>query len=655
MIVPRMKAVFALLRLLCSLVLCLPALAAQPAVVIVVLPPATLQDWQRADAPTLHHLMQTGALGVMNTRTAHQAGHDEAQTLQSALLTLGAGARAAGTAFPSRFLPASSALPGTEASAASLFQRRTAAAVQPGRSVCLDWPAVAAANHNPGYDLSLGNLAETLAAHGVSVASGGGANADWLAAGSSGTVRHMTELRAAPGLCLIWGAADLPSAEAALAKAAAQVTMYQGCLIVVSPLAGSAANKQLAPVLVWGLSIPAGVLRSPSTHRPGLIINTDFAPSVAACFGIPRSAFRVLPFGFAWSEASASDAAGVCTRLNAEAVRQSQGMRLLPYTAAVLGFWILAVTMLASRLLLPRIALLVPFITLTAALLAVSAASFGLLLLALAGSCLAFAGSRKFVPYAAACLSLILCADMGTGNTLMHRGLLGYSALEGARYYGLGNEAMGLLLGASLIAVSRLWSPRVLTRLTLIGGMAGIIVLLGSAGAKAGGVLVSLAVYGTFLYTASGHAWTARTILMLAAVMVTGIGLAALGDAFFHGGSHSHIGEAVHRITVGGAGEGWDVVTRKLAVEGRLAYHSAWALLLWLELGCTLWLWKTLPALDSRDRAFRLAGSAGVWTCLLLNDAGVVAAAIFGIFLWTAAVTQKSASRPRNDPGPEST
>lgn len=638
-----MKLLFALLCLLCAL----PCLAASPAVVIVLLPPATLHDWQTADAPALHRLMQSGALGVMNTRTAHQAGRQEQEAPQSALLTLAAGARAAGSpsnfSLSAYFLPASSPAPGIGISAAALFERRTGIRAGPSQSVCLDWPAVLAANQSLGYDLRLGSLADTLAAHSVSVVSGGGPNADWLAAGGNGTVQHIPTLRAMPGRCLIWDVGpDMASADKILTKAAAQVAALQGRLIVLSPIAG---QRQLAPVLVWGPGIPAGLLHSPSTRRPGLVTNTDFDPSVAALFGISRTQFQSEPFGFAWSPKAAAVAAVACHQINAEAVRQALGMRLLPYAVAGLGFWIACVTLLAARFAVPAAVLFMPLAVLSAALLAGSAAAFGLLFAALLAALAVssrFVSSGRLLIATSIFLILVLCADAVTGNTLMHRGLLGYSALEGARYYGIGNEAMGLLLGATLVAAARLRPPNATARFALLGAMAGIVVLLGTAGAKAGGVLVSLALFSAFLLAAGGRRWTAKTVVLLIAVVFAGLSVVALGDAFLHAGTHSHIGEAVQRIAAGGAGEAWDIIRRKLAVEGRLAYHSAWAALLWLGLLSTAWAWKTTPAVDDREKALRLAGGVGVTACLLLNDAGVVAGAIFTALLWSAAIMQKS-------------
>ncbi len=632
--------------------------AAAPPALVVILLPGSLQDWQNADAPHLHHLMQTGAIAVMNTRTAHRAGAQERETPQSALLTLGAGSRAAAIGTVASFLQARAQAPGTAAPVGALFERRTGLSPRAGQSVCLDWPAVIKANTDLGYDLHLGALADALAAHGYSIEAGGGLDADWVAAGSSGAVQHVSKLQAAPGLCLVWDTGtNITKADAVVGIAAAQTAALGSRLVVVSPYARAAEyaqNERLMPVLVWGKDVPAGLLLSPSTRRPGLVTNTDFAPSVADYFGIMRSEFRPLPFGFAWSvqPSSVSVMSGSvpkAARISRDAIQQARGMRLLPYLAAVLGFWLLAATAAVCRGFTPGAWTLVPLAALAAALFAVSLPSFWVLLPCVFGLTLAltrFVGRSSALAFMAAGVTLALITDLVTGNHLMQRSLLGYSAIEGARYYGIGNEAMGLLLGAALTAIAHFWPAGKATRLALALLMGGIVLLLGSAGAKAGGVLVSLAVFGTFLYAVSGRRWTGRTAILLTAVVAGGMALTALGDAFLMPAhAHSHIGEAVRRIASGGPGEAGDIIRRKLMVEGRLAYHSAWAVLLWAGVLCTGILWQRTPLKrqlkGQAEAAFRAAGLVGIFACLLLNDAGVVAAAIFTALLWCEAISKK--------------
>ncbi len=622
--------------------------SAAPPALIVILLPGSLEGWKSADAPHLHSLMQTGAVAVMNTRTAHRAGVQERESPESALLTLGAGSRAAGTGNAASFLPRQATLPGTAVPAGALFQRRTGGVTQPGQSVCVNWPAVVHANTALGYDLHLGNLADTLTAQGYRVEAGGGPSADWVAASSSGIVQYAARLQAAPGLCLIWDAGtNIAAADASIGTAAAQTAALSSRLLVIAPYAlgaDSARNERLTPVLLWGKEVPAGLLTSPSTRRPGLVTNTDFAPSVANYFGVARSEFRPLPFGFAWSVRASSGGVSKAAQISRDAVQQAQGMRLLPYLAVVLGLWLLAATAASYRGISLEAVMVVPLAVLTAAQLAVSAPSFWILLPCLLGLIVVLTqtiGRSNAGAFLAALVILTLTGDMLTGSHLMQRSLLGYSAIEGARYYGLGNEAMGLLLGSALTVTARFWSAGKTARFFLAVLMGGIVLLLGSAGAKAGGVLVSLAVFGTFLFAVSGRRLTGRIAALLVAVVLAGILFAALGDAFLlPGHTHSHIGEAVRRIASGGSGEAEDIIRRKLAVEGRLAYHSAWAVLLWAGVFCTAALWKKTPPIQTQA-ALRSAGMAGILACLLLNDAGVVAAAIFTAVLWCEATDKK--------------
>ncbi len=615
--------------------------AASPPALVVVLLPGSLHAWQSADAPHLHFLMRTGALAVMNTRTAHRAGRQERESPQSALLTLGAGSRAAGTASAAGFSLTQTKLLGTAVPLGTLFERRTGLVPSAGQSVCVSWPAIVQANANLGYDLSLGSLADTLTAHGFRVEAGGGPDADWVAAGSSGMVTHSARLQAAPGLCLIWDAGtNIPAADAFIQAAAAQTAALGSRLLVVAPYAPDAdfaRNERLTPVLLWGKDVPHGLLTSPSTRRPGLVTNTDFAPAAASYFGIARPGFHPLPFGFAWSARASNAAVSEAARISQEAVQQAQGMRLLPYLAVALGVWLLAATAASYRQIPIEALTLVPLAVLSAALFSMSAPSFWILapcLLALTALLTRTVGRSNAGTFMAATVTLTLIGDMMTGSHLMQRSLLGYSAIEGARYYGIGNEAMGLLLGSALTVMVRFWSSGKTTQLTLVAFMGGIVLLLGSAGAKAGGVLVSLAVFGTFLLAVSGRRLTGRSAALLIAVALAGIMLAALGDAFLAPAhAQSHLGEAVRRIASGGSGEAADIIRRKLAVEGRLAYHSAWAVLLWTGILCTGLLWRRMSAVQTQA-ALRSAGLVGMVTCLLLNDAGVVAAAIFTAVLW---------------------
>ena len=102
----------------------------------------------------------------------------------------------------------------------------------------------------------------------------------------------------------------------------------------------------------------------------------------------------------------------------------------------------------------------------------------------------------------------IVALGLVAGDTLFNHAyetsgsLLGYSPLEGARYYGLGNEAMGVLAGASAVLSSRVAlsikpGEAASRQGTIIGGVmmwisTAAILALPNLGAKAGAIPVTV-------------------------------------------------------------------------------------------------------------------------------------------------------------------
>ncbi len=588
-----------LLSLLLLLLLTGPCLGKPGPLVVILLPGTSLRDWQNADAPSLHRLMKFGALAVMNTRTARQSGDTQRESPQSALITLGAGSRAASTA--------------TKAI---------------------------------GYRVLPGNLTDALAKAHVVIRTGGGENALLVAASQSGEILSAASLTTlAPG-CTIWDAgSDIQAADTLIGNAAGQVDTRKGRLIVLAAFASNAdyaQGRRLSPVLEYGKAVPGGLLVSASTRRPGLVTNTDFAPTVADYFGLSRADFPARPFGFAWTFQETHTAAIQTSVLEEEAYRQGREMRILPYAALVFAIWILLATLLLIRGKLPAWAAAIPLTATLALLLARSAAeacAYFPLLILLGFGVAARCGWRRAVSILASGIIFVLVVALAMGGSLMHSSLLGYSAVEGARYYGIGNEAMGLLVGSALVVAAWLWPLGKYSKVCTLALLIGVTILLGlpQAGAKAGGLLVASSAFGIFLWEKHGGKWSWRMVAFVGMASVGLLGVVALGDSLLQPSHQSHMGEAIQRIRSDGFGEARGIIIRKLAVEGRLAWHSTWAALLWIGIVCL-----------RQARPLSMAGFVAVAACLLFNDAGTVAAALCLVPLWGEAVVQSQKSLGRN-------
>lgn len=636
-----------LLILLCLLTMQAASAAASAPLAVILLPGTSLSDWRSAHAPTLQRIMATGAIAVMNTRTARRASDHARETPESAALTLGAGSRAAGGSEVTDFHPAPQIVPGLACTYGELYTRRTGMTWRPQNWVNADWATSQRENAGKGYDLAPGNLGSALQRHAISVICGGGRLANAIACNADGVIPTVSAGSSLPHSlpqCLIWDAGpNLATADKVISDVAAEVQKQHGTLLIISPFVSDrdyATGRRLSPVVLWGQRIASGLLYSPSTHRAGLVTNTDFAPTVVTLLGAsPDSRWLASePFGHAWKTRASHGNIAQVVRLESAAYRQARGMAVLPAIAIVLGLLLIGQLVLARRRSIYSISWL-PLVIIWALVISPDI-GWAFVVIAILGIVL-WRLAIRFSPWHSICavaalIAATLVVDLLVGNPLMRWGMLGYSAVEGARYYGIGNESMGPLIGALMVSAAFLWSKRIELRVGIAIAFIVCAALLGlpAAGAKAGGVLVAVAAFSVFLWTIWGKRLTPAAIGAIIVLMVCALAWIASGDVGHRTAQQSHIGRGVERVESGGIREAAEIADRKLAVEGRLLYHSAWAFPLWTSFAGLIILSK--HRLTGEKRALLRGGVAGIIACLAVNDAGVVAGALCGVLITSA-------------------
>jgi len=430
-------------------------------------------------------------------------------------------------------------------------------------------------------------------------------------------------------------------------------------LILLSPAPAPSADPvdRLVPLLLASPEGIAGLIESPSTRTLGLAASTDFLPTVAALLrlepprGLVGRPVRLIadrqPSPEAWAGLHAGWVADSRRKAFFGGLPGLQALLVLLGTGglAVRGAVAWGVRAAAASALavlaLPGALLLLPLLPLESDLLAGAALSASLAGAMAAAWALGPIRGRSLAGVLAAGTVVLLAGDLLMGAPLQRRAWMGYSVMEGARYYGIGNE-----LGAVLTALGLLTAGWVLARRRLRSGCA--VGLLGAAavaglpvlGANAG-VALSLAVGAAVLVAAERGAGTGWRILIAAAVAGAAVvALALAADLLAPGEGRTHIGRAMAE-SGGIAGIAW----RKLALNLHLVLHSAWTLPL-LAAGAALWVLSRLT--DSSARTTErgtLAGLLGAGACLLVfNDSGVVAAAECVLLAWAGAVVHPALS-----------
>jgi hypothetical protein len=421
------------------------------------------------------------------------------------------------------------------------------------------------------------------------------------------------------------------------------------------------SNRRMAPVLIVGEGITHGLITSGSTRRPGLITNTDIAAGVLGYFGlkIPPSVIGRPPTSMA-----KSNPLSFLVAVDAYVTQQNDRLILMRLMATVLTFVIIAVLLLrrwpevTSRLALvpamvaPLMAILPLFgsytVMVSGAILAGMAVVIALLILllriravhALIGLC--------------AALCLIVAADLFRGGTLLANSPFSYSPSEGARFYGLGNEMSGSLVGAAIVVVFGLVGPLVgrmpgirrLRTLICVACFGGLAVLAGAPtlGADTGGALASLAVAAAALgVLASGKMTTKRWLIVIGA-SVAAFGLIAVLDHLRGTGGETHLGKAFELVTSGRAAEFGLIIARKVGMNLKLLQSSMWSKLLLVSVGAMVYLRATSRGKRPiwTAQAVKLI-AVGALVAFLVNDSGVVGAATCLVYAWSLeAITRSS-------------
>ncbi|NLG86774.1 MAG: hypothetical protein GX489_06120 [Firmicutes bacterium] len=414
--------------------------------------------------------------------------------------------------------------------------------------------------------------------------------------------------------------------------------------------------QRLAPIAVWGPGVAKGLLTSATTRRPGLIANIDIAPSILAYCQLPAPATII---GRPISIVPTNKALSVLEVLEQRAAINYQQrpvvLRLfivylivvlaLSVASAVLHFGFLDQAvhrLLLSGIAVPLIFLVLPLlpplslaatVTITAMLAAIPAvATFNSI------------SSKKILWWVAGATVFVLILDVFSGQNLVSSSLLGYCFISGARYYGLGNEYMGIFIGALLTFVGVLFEyfrfcPK-FARLFMLGIAIGGSYFLSAnwLGANAGGTIAFAggACMAYLWLDSDERDWRKITGSLIGVIVL--LLILILADWRLLNKS-SHIGRALEAAAKMGPQVLLGIIQRKAHMNIKLLRYSLWSRVLLMFIAAlstvffgpyrnSLQLKYDYPLFTPCLRGTLVAAIIA----LVANDSGVVAAATVLLF-----------------------
>lgn len=233
--------------------------------------------------------------------------------------------------------------------------------------------------------------------------------------------------------------------------------------------------------------------------------------------------------------------------------------------------------------------------------------------------------------------TIAILTDAFLRGPLSQRSALGYSLITGARYYGLGNEFTGILIG-SLLLISGLYlhlagrQAKTLWRVAIGFLITLTLITFPFFGANIGDLIPLLIVLGITLLLHWNKAISPGHILALSSLVALVFSGFAIYDATRS--NPTHLGQLVQDISRNGLQAAMMMIQRKLAMNWKLIQYSRWTLVVLIVLvlfpialrhprGPLRRVFQNHPTLRPSYIGIAFAGLGS----FIFNDSGIVAAA----------------------------
>ena len=426
-------------------------------------------------------------------------------------------------------------------------------------------------------------------------------------------------------------------------------------VMLVTPLPQAQALRdgtRLTPLVIAGGGIMQGsVLTSLSTRQKGLVVNYDVTATVVdqlkakpteGIIGIPILGQEVtgqtayVQGMNKWLTANSLQRVGVLYYFT----RYQGIVYLLIFLQIILKYYKKVVPvrfLLVALLLYPLVILVLP---LTGSLNPWLTIAQSLIILAL----FTYLGTRirddlkMFV--AIACANILpSVVDVITGGYLMKRAALSYDLVVGGRFYGIGNEYMGVVIGSVILGSAALLQLAPQKRRWLLPAIglffAGIIIFFAAPtiGTKAGGALTATVGFVVAANRYAGRKISLRSGFLVLGALVAGVTVLGTFNYLFPTGEQSHIGRAFSNLLGGNFFAIWQIILRKVTANFYLLQHSPFSIILLLQVmvlgglffGNRMYINELCEKMPFMQAGF-FGMFCGAIAAILLNDSGVIGA-----------------------------
>ncbi|AEG15137.1 hypothetical protein Desku_1556 [Desulfofundulus kuznetsovii DSM 6115] len=448
-----------------------------------------------------------------------------------------------------------------------------------------------------------------------------------------------------------------------IGELASRLDPHRDLLLILSPTPGkgvSGSSNYLTPIMAVGAGVTPGILSSPTTKRAGVVMNTDIAPTVLHFLriGVPGE-MTGQPMRVTTPE---KGQIGLLERMLNQLsltynIRPNIQKGYIFYQLILLLvslyciFWRrtrlgqVLEPFLLSVMVVPLAYLLLPLLPQpTAGVIVLEILTLTVLVTTLT----VFMHRRwRLDPFIFLCFANggLILLDAVLGGPLQKTAIMGYDPIVGARFYGIGNEYMGILIGSMIIGSTALltrlphWRKPLLSFTGVIYLVTIYVLAAPQLGTNVGGTIAAAGAFFTTFLLLTGRPLTIHNVIRI------GLGAMAVLVAFMIYDLHrppwlqSHIGRNTALVLQGGWPVVVDIIQRKSELNIKLVRYTIWSRIFLASLGSLVLLFHrpvgVMAAIRSKyPDLFR--GFVGVTTAsilaLIFNDSGIVAAATTMVF-----------------------
>ncbi len=238
---------------------------------------------------------------------------------------------------------------------------------------------------------------------------------------------------------------------------------------------------------------------------------------------------------------------------------------------------------------------------------------------------------------------VVIGLDLILSLGMIENSMFSYRIMSGSRYYGLGNEYMGILIGATIaftaLQLQQSFSYRNLVVVALLFSLVIFLIAYPLFGINVGGSITACIGLGyTYLRYRQQKVNSPKILGLLLGTLALVVVMAII-DLKQPVEIQSHLGRSVNLILAGGWEEVLSIITRKVQMQLRVINYSIWGwVFLFLVLVSTYLVFRPANSIKKTQQQLPVIYGAlqgitmAAVIAIIVNDSGITAAAVLALY-----------------------